>query len=495
MGQCVSKASKPTLGTKINSELDSNNRKPHHLNMEKIDSPDQLQINTVYKNTNQIRDEYKIWMDQLGKGAFGEVRKALHLESGVYRAIKIIYKEQTKLEEQKKILNEIDILKKLDHPNIVKIYEYFEDGKFIYIVMELVTGGELFEKIQTVHRFSEKKAAEYFRQILSGVNYLHKHNIVHRDLKPENILFDGELLKIVDFGTSKIYDSSKKMKRCEGTPYYIAPEVLNGRYTERCDVWSCGVILYIMLSGFPPFGGTNDDEVLKAVLKGKYHFEIPEFKFVSNKAKNLIKKMLTYNPKSRITIAEALSHEWFETTDLQEYDLNKSVLLNLKNFNTKNKMQQAIYFFLVNHMSSKDEQKELIKTFKALDTNNDGVISKRELLKGFEKINNTLTEADVNEMMKHIDNNKSETIDFTEFVAATINKKHVLSDERIRTCFNMFDRDKNGRISLDEFKTMFGSKDMVEDSVWVEFVKQGDENDDGEIEFYEFRNLLLKMVS
>lgn len=495
MGQCVSKASKPTLGTKINSELDSNNRKSHHLNMEKIDSPDQLQINTVYKNTNQIRDEYKIWMDQLGKGAFGEVRKALHLESGVYRAIKIIYKEQTKLEEQKKILNEIDILKKLDHPNIVKIYEYFEDGKFIYIVMELVTGGELFEKIQTVHRFSEKKAAEYFRQILSGVNYLHKHNIVHRDLKPENILFDGELLKIVDFGTSKIYDSSKKMKRCEGTPYYIAPEVLNGRYTERCDVWSCGVILYIMLSGFPPFGGTNDDEVLKAVLKGKYHFEIPEFKFVSNKAKNLIKKMLTYNPKSRITIAEALSHEWFETTDLQEYDLNKSVLLNLKNFNTKNKMQQAIYFFLVNHMSSKDEQKELIKTFKALDTNNDGVISKRELLKGFEKINNTLTEADVNEMMKHIDNNKSETIDFTEFVAATINKKHVLSDERIRTCFNMFDRDKNGRISLDEFKTMFGSKDMVEDSVWVEFVKQGDENDDGEIEFYEFRNLLLKMVS
>lgn len=464
-------------------------------NQQRINNPDKLQINTVYRNTNRIRDEYKIWMDQIGKGAFGEVRKALHLESGVYRAIKIIYKEQTRPEDQKKILNEIEVLKRLDHPNIVKIYEYFEDGKFIYIVMELVTGGELFDKIQSVHRFTEKKAAEYFIQILSGVNYLHKHKIVHRDLKPENVLFDGEILKIVDFGTSKIYDASKKMKKCHGTPYYIAPEVLNGSYTEKCDVWSCGVILYIMLCGFPPFNGKDDDEILDAVLKGKFNFNLPEFKHVSNTAKNLIKKMLTYNPKDRITIEETLADEWFKLVNNQETELNRNVLLNLKNFTTKNKMQQAIYFFLVNHMTSKEEQKELIKTFKALDTNNDGVISRRELLEGFKKIDNLLTEADVNSMMKKIDNNQSETIDYTEFVAAAIDKKNLLSDERIKTCFNMFDKDRSGKISLSEFKSMLGGEETVDDAVWADLIRQADENNDGEIEFLEFRSLLLKMIN
>lgn len=494
MGVCKTKISRPSFRGDTNKTLGIRESRSSQLQPYKIESPDKLLINTVYRNTNKIRDEYKIWMDQMGKGAFGEVRKALHLESGVYRAIKIIYKEQMIPEDHKKILNEIEILKKLDHPNIVKIYEYFEDTKFIYIVMELVTGGELFDKIQSVHRFSENKAAEYFHQILSGVNYLHKHKIVHRDLKPENVLFDGDILKIVDFGTSKIYDASKKMTKCHGTPYYIAPEVLNGSYNHRCDVWSCGVILYIMLCGFPPFNGVTDEEILDSVIKGKFSFNLPEFKFVSQKAKDLIKKMIKYNPKERISIEEALSDDWFKTVNVQETELNKNVLLNLKKFSTKNKLQQAIYFFLVNHMASKEEKKDLLKTFKALDTNNDGVISRRELLEGFRKIDNILEEEDVNVLMKNIDNNQSDTIDYTEFVAAAIDKKNLLSDERIKSCFNMLDKDRSGKISLIEFKDTFGGNDNVDDAVWAELIKQADENNDGEIEYTEFRNLLLKMI-
>lgn len=461
-----------------------------------VKNADNLVINTVYKNSNKITKEYKIWIDQVGKGAFGEVRKALHLESGEFRAVKIVYKQECSPEEQKKILKEVDILKQLDHPNIIKIYEFFEDSKFMYIVMELAQGGELFDKIQNVHHFSEKKAAEIFQQVLSGVNYLHKHNIVHRDLKPENILFDGEILKIVDFGTSRNFDNKKKMKNCHGTPYYIAPEVLNESYNEKCDVWSCGVILYILLSGVPPFNGANDDEILDSVMKGKYTFDIPEFRSLSSYAKQLIRKMLTYNPKERITIEDALSDEWFKNVlKKEEKILNINVLNNIRNFNTKNKMQQSIYFFLVNHMASKEERRELINSFKALDTNGDGVLSKDELLEGFRKIDTNLTEADIETLMDRIDNNKSKAIDYTEFVAAAINRKNLLSEEKMQTCFNMFDKDKSGKISLNELKSMLQGNTVVDDGVWEDLIKQADQNGDGEIEYEEFKDLLLKMIT
>ena len=461
-----------------------------------VNDAENLVIDTVYRNPNKITKEYKIWMDHIGKGAFGEVRKALHLESGEFRAVKIIYKHECEVEEQNKIIREVDILRKLDHPNIIKIYEFFEDSKFMYIIMELAQDGELFDKIENVHHFSERKAAEIFLQILSGVNYLHKNNIVHRDLKPENILFDNEILKIVDFGTSKVYTQKKKMNECHGTPYYIAPEVLNESYDEKCDVWSCGVILYILLSGMPPFNGKDDDEILNAVMKGKYTLDISEFRKVSNQAKNFIKKLLTYNPKDRITIQQAIDDEWFSIVKTkEEVVLNGSVLNNLKTFNTKNKMQQSIYFFLVNHMASKEEKKELTKTFKALDINNDGVLSKDELLAGFKRINTNMTENDINEIIDRIDNNKSKEIDYSEFIAAAINRKNLLSEEKMQTCFNIFDKDKSGKISVTELKEMLQGNNVVEDNVWQDLMQQADRNGDGELEYEEFKELLMKMIN
>lgn len=461
-----------------------------------INNADELVFNTVYKNSNKITKDYKIWIDQMGKGAFGEVRKALHLESGNMRAVKIVYKHECSTEEQKKILNEVEVLKQLNHPNIIKIYEFFEDVKFMYIVMELAQGGELFDKILNVQKFSERKAAEIFQQILIAVNYLHKHNIVHRDLKPENILFDGDVLKLVDFGTSKNFKPTKKMKNCHGTPYYIAPEVLNESYNEKCDVWSCGVILYILLSGIPPFNGSNDDEILSSVMKGKYTLDIPELKSLSTAVKTLIRKMLTYNPRERISIEEALNDEWFKLVLKKEEKLvTINVLNNIRSFNTKNKMQKSIYFFLVNQLASKDERRALIATFKALDINNDGELSKDELLLGFKKVDTNLTEIDIEALVDRIDNNKSKSIDYTEFVAAAIDRKNLLSEERMQSCFNMFDKDKSGKISIGELKLILEGNDVVSDKVWEELIRQVDENGDGEIEYNEFKDLLIKMIN
>jgi calcium-dependent protein kinase len=202
-------------------------------------------------------------------------------------------------DEKKMLFNEINILKNLDHPNIVKMYESFEDEKRYYIVTEICKGGELFDEIIARGKFTEKDAAVLMKQVLSCVNYCHKNNIVHRDLKPENVLLeankDFDQIKIIDFGTSLQFDPSKFLDEKLGTPYYIAPEVLNKKYNEKCDIWSCGVILFIILSGVPPFNGANDQEIMKNVKIGKFSFSDPCWTNVSDKAKDLIKKLLTYD--------------------------------------------------------------------------------------------------------------------------------------------------------------------------------------------------------
>ena len=186
----------------------------------------------------------------------------VHRETGVQRAVKVLRKSNMDEDEKKMLFNEIHILKNLDHPNIVKMYESFEDEKRYYIVTEICKGGELFDEIIARGKFTEKDAAVLMKQVLSCVNYCHKNNIVHRDLKPENVLLeankDFDQIKIIDFGTSLQFDPSKFLDEKLGTPYYIAPEVLNKKYNEKCDIWSCGVILYIILSGVPPFNGAND---------------------------------------------------------------------------------------------------------------------------------------------------------------------------------------------------------------------------------------------
>ena len=282
------------------------------LKKKQIKNLKNLNTNTIQFNKKKISQEYKIYPIPLGSGAFGEVRKAKHHSSKQLRAIKIISTQNLSDFEKKKILKEILILKKIDHPNIVKIYEFFEDEGFIYIVMELITGGELFDKIQIDDFFSEAKIREILRDLLRGVNYMHKESVVHRDLKLENVLFteDG-VLKIVDFGTSRVFFRDETMDVINGTSYYVAPEVLKGDYDFKCDIWSCGVIFFIMLSGFPPFNGRNDEEILENVIKGKYRMSHKKFINISKSAKDLIKKMLTYSPKSRPTAEECLKHPFF----------------------------------------------------------------------------------------------------------------------------------------------------------------------------------------
>jgi calcium-dependent protein kinase len=209
--------------------------------------------NIIYHKTSNISKEYTFGKT-IGTGSFGQVRLAIHKATKQTRAIKIIQKSKV---DTKVLFNEINVLSKLSHPNIMQIYEIFYDNTNIYIVSEYCKGGELFEIISTKGNFSEKDACVIMKQLMSAICYSHQNNIVHRDLKPENILMDNDsddlTIKIIDWGCAQTIKTTKQSKQADGTAYYIAPEVLKGEYNEKCDIWACGVIFYILLCGYPPF--------------------------------------------------------------------------------------------------------------------------------------------------------------------------------------------------------------------------------------------------
>lgn len=343
MGKCLSKNKRIEAGDDL-------------ISHQGVYEDRETQFNPIYENDSPLDKDYQIHQ-QLGKGAFGKVVKAFHLPSKEYRAIKIINTKNLNNDDKTKIFQEIKILSKLDHPNIIKIYEYFISSRNIYIVMEMLNGGELFDKIISNEKFSEVEAANTMKEILSAVQFCHDRKIVHRDLKPENILVEGTTTKIIDFGTSRKFETDKLMSNFHGTPYYVAPEVLSEKYNEKCDIWSCGVIMYILLCGHPPFNGRNDVEIMENVRIGTYTFG-KKFTNISKEAIDLIKKMLEIDIKKRFSAKQCLSHDWFSMKiEKRESQINPDIIQNLKKFNYKNKLQEAVYKYFVNHITTKEEKK------------------------------------------------------------------------------------------------------------------------------------------
>ena len=275
------------------------------------------------------------------------------------------------------------------------------------------------------------------KQVLGAVAYCHDSNIVHRDLKPENVLIDKELgnsLKIIDFGTSIEIKQGELLTTTHGTSYYIAPEVLNKKYNEKCDVWSVGVMLFILLSGKPPFDGADDNEITENVKIGKYKFDGKQWKKISDDAKDLIKQMLELKYEKRISARECLRHPWFANAPETEIDpdLIRESLANLMSFNAVQKLQQATMSMMVQNMITKEEIARLQGVFKQLDKNNDGKLQYEELISGYEEFYGEFAKQEVDRIFKLVDVDNSGEIDFSEFVTATVNRDNLLQDEKLK---------------------------------------------------------------
>lgn len=265
-----------------------------------------------FMRTSKFTSDYKI-LKKLGKGTFAEVFMIKNAENGKLESVKVIPKGDFASLTSSEIMNEITVLSKISHPNIVKMRCFYETSKHYYIVSEYLAGGDLFQQISAAQRFSESETAFFMQQILKAVSFLHKNRIVHRDLKPENIVFETDskdsTIKLVDFGTSAIFMDKVCLKSKKGTLEYMAPEVWTENYDSKCDIWSCGVIMFVCLFGYLPFEGNNDREIMQNIKKGVFNFS--RSIEISQSAKNLICLMLCVDPKRRPSADELLNCQWF----------------------------------------------------------------------------------------------------------------------------------------------------------------------------------------
>ena len=456
--------------------------------------------NLIKISTESINNNYVI-VGELGSGSYGTVKKVKHKKLGEYRAMKIISKKSESSQ------NEVEILRKISHPNIVNIFEIYEDSKKYYIMMEICEGGELFEAISTQGSFSEADCANIMKSLLAAVNYLHGKNIVHRDLKPENIMLTKNLstmknkkyeIKLIDFGTAKQFEPHQKLNKFIGTSYYIAPEVLKENYDEKCDIWSCGVILYILLCGYPPFNGNSNVDIYHNIQNNPPYFNGEEWKDVTKEAIDLIKCMLNKIPSKRFSAEQCLNHKWFKLLTLKEKGDEKSieklgkklqlrVINKMADFVKENRLKQAVLQFISTQFHLKKEEDDLKALFSEFDIKQKGQISKEVF---YEKLSQLYGENDGREIcdriFERLDLDGSGEISYDEFLSAMIDGKKVITDDRLAKAFKMFDKDGNGKLSIDEIIEVFGG----EESYWKKVIEDVDLNHDGEVDYEEFKLMM-----
>jgi calcium-dependent protein kinase len=499
------------IGEKANKEVNNYNHSNTIANVKSLGTINLTNEIIVSKSKSDPGQDYKR-LNFLGEGSFAAVYRVQNRITDSIRAMKIINKSSTCSEEDdKEIINEINILRTLDHPNILKIFEFYSNKESYSIVTELCSGGELFQEIVDKGPFSESYSAYVMFQILSAINYCHNMKIIHRDLKPENILITERdknnypFIKICDFGTSKMFEKGAIQKKLVGSSYYIAPEVLKKRYDEKCDVWSCGVILYILLSARPPFSGDSDKEIMENVALGKYDLNSSPFDKLSKSCLDLIKHLLIMDPRKRISAQDALAHPWFKEQKSKEIfnrikdeSTLKKLLNNLKSYKRDSIIQETALAYLVHNFPQMKDVVNACKLFNQIDINGDGKINKQELLKGLQsKMKSPSLAKDVDQIYKNIDMDNNGYIEYEEFVRAAVSKEKFLNENILRYAFRYFDKDNSGEITFDEieevFKESVSDKTNVHDSL-QQIIAEVDANGDGVIDFNEFSNIMKRML-
>lgn len=438
-----------------------------------------------------VREKYRVDHSELGHGHYGVVRKCQNRVTKEYFAVKTIKKAKVgRLETLKR---EIEILKTMDHPNIIKLVDVFEDDKYLHLVTELCTGGELFDRIiektkSAEGHYSEQDAAVLVKSILSAIEYCHTvHNICHRDLKPENFLFatpdPNSPMKIIDFGLSRFDDENGHMSTKVGTPYYIAPEVLTRHYDRECDLWSIGVVTYVLLCGYPPFYGDTDAEIFASVKRGEFDFPSPDWDDISSSAKQFIRRLLQTDASKRPTAREALEHPWLNEAHKSSATIN-NIKGSLERFIGMNKLKRSALQVIAEQLTEA-ELRSLRQTFNEMDLNGDGKLTFSELERALEKQGFAGIKDEIKNLIRGLEIDANNTIEYSEFLAATMDMNYAIREENIMRAFQHFDSNGSGSITIPELISVMGSEEHAR-----EVVGELDLNGDGVISYDEFKAMM-----
>ena len=444
------------------------------------ESSDKNQVN-IKKETfvnigRALRDCYE-FTKNLGKGGYGKVFQVRNKKSGQLYACKKLSK--LNVNNLIKFRREINILVKMDHPNIIKLYDVFESQNSLYLIMEECHGGELFDRIlkriESNEMYSEKEACEIIQQVMSAIEYCHKQG-----------------MKIIDFGLSQEININKILSSKVGTAYYVSPEILQGKYSEKCDVWAAGVILYVLLSGEPPFNGPSDGVIYSKIRQFKFNFPEKRWSKISNDAKDLLSKMLVPEAQ-RLSASQVLEHPWFQLVKDNKIPLEKIKLDGNSNFFKEYKESNKLKKIVLLYMASKLQEEEILdlnKLFKAFDEDNDGQIDYKEFEQGIMRLNSKgIKKEEIQSMFDEIDSDNNKKIDYTEFIAATLQKNVFLKKEKLFDAFSALDTDKNGKIAKDDLMGVLKLQPQ-HDKFVTELIKSADKNGDGYIDYKEFVEMM-----
>ncbi|KAL0353646.1 UNVERIFIED_CONTAM: Calcium-dependent protein kinase [Sesamum angustifolium] len=451
--------------------------------------------NTILgKPYEDVKAHYSLGKE-LGRGQFGVTHLCTDIATGQKYACKSISKKKLVTKSDKEDMRrEIQIMQHLSgQPNIVEFKGAYEDKQSVHLVMELCEGGELFDRIIAKGHYSERAAASICRSIVNVVQICHFMGVMHRDLKPENFLLsdksENALLKATDFGLSVFIEEGKIYKDVVGSAYYVAPEVLRRKYGKEVDIWSAGVMLYILLSGVPPFWAETERGIFDAVLRGHVDFESEPWPSISASAKDLVSRMLTQDPKKRITAAEVLEHPWIRGGEASDKPIDSAVLTRMKQFRAMNKLKKLALKVIAENLSTEEIQ-GLKAMFTNMDTDNSGTITYEELKAGLARLGSKLTEAEVRQLMDAADVDGNGSIDYIEFITATMHRHRLEREENLYKAFQYFDKDSSGFITRDELETAMQEYGMGDASTIKEIIAEVDTDNDGRINYEEFCTMM-----
>ena len=529
---------------------DENSDKEKQNEEKKIEDVENIIIDTnnLFMQRHQSPWNFYEELEELGSGFYGVVKKVRLIKNPeIIRAMKIIPEENIVQGEGASLIDEIEILKILEHPNIMKVYESFVYNHNYYIISELCDQGHLLSKLEKIGKMDQIVVKFLMGQIFNAVAYLHSKNILHGDLKLENVLLytasrrggrrftsinqdfnhDESLtedinknfgkknysnkskkyitdmmnyeVKLIDFGCSKYFVKNKKKKKLSGiigTSIYCSPEVVDNLYDENCDEWSCGVLMYILLCGEPPFYGETEEEIFDKVKKCDYSFSNPAFKKVSKNCKDLIRKLLEPKKQYRIKAREALRHPFFT----ENFDPNSAMTENtdlnyLKQFINPigyiSKFHEAVIAFLCVNFISKDEENNLRKLFRYMDKEGKNSISKKELKQSLEEIDIKITDEELDKIFETVDENGTGFIEYQEFIRNACDIQALLSESNLKNVFNTICGDKE-LMSGEDIKKFIFKETKINEQALKEFFDSFGMKYENNIKFEEFSYMIKK---
>ena len=488
--------------------IDKSNLNKKLINLEK--SIPVLTETLIIQQKGNLHENYEI-IKKIGAGSLGVVYKAKNIYLKNIVAIKMIKKVKENDEEDSNIINQINILKKLSHPNIVKIHEFYSNKKYYQIITEYCKKGELFKYIK--RSFTEKQLAVIFYQILSGLNYLHEKNVIHKNIKLKNIMVlqkeedinskeEYLWIKIIDFHTAEIFQKNRKDYSHIHNSYYTSPEAIKNIYTEKSDIWSVGIILHLALTGKVPFDGKTDDEINYKIENISYNELDPRLLAHSSESKDLLDKLLQKDQKNRPSAKEALNHEWFKKYGGRSLFCNfrpdeiQQYINNLCTYSCSSKITQLVLAFLVHNIPVSTSTYIVLKLFRYFNLSGDCKLTKTELKKGLynyrneEQVNNI-----VDELFLLLDGDNNGYIEFEEFYRACVDKGQILTKENIWYAFKFLDDKNTNTIDVKTLMRAFDTKPnkMIE-AVFNKTLNKGDFDNNGIITFQEFEEIMLNTL-